>query len=256
MTSLLDSWQVRGNAAALVFDTTSSNTGSESGAAKFIEEAVGHPILYNACRLHVSELHIMKAVQTVTGSTKDPGVSLFRCLKKEWNELEIDLENLVKMRIEELEHNLQSEAKSVLQWATDHLKEGTWPRDDYREMLELLIVSLGGDVPKFNLKLLGPDHHACWMSKVIYILKCRLVSNAFEMTEEERYHVDQISKLCIPMLSTSFSVPLHRQLHVMIFSLLLKFRSSGLSTPLLPLQFSSLAIDICGTSLLSSLFLL
>ena len=75
-------------------------------------------------------------------------------------------------------------------------------------MLELLIVSLGGDVPKFNLKLPGPDHHARWMSKVIYILKCRLVSNAFEMTEEERYHVDQISKFCIPYVKYFLQCPL------------------------------------------------
>ena len=122
--------------------------------------------------------------------------------------MDINVKELVKLKIEELESGLQAEAKSVLQWALDHLQEGTWPRDDYREMLELLIISLGGEIPSFNFKLPGPDHHARWMSKVIYILKCRLVSNFFKMSEEERAQVDEIAKFCILYVQYFLQCPL------------------------------------------------
>ena len=39
---------------------------------------------------------------------------------------------------------LQEEAKSVLKWAQNKLLKGTFPRTDYREFLELVIVTLGG----------------------------------------------------------------------------------------------------------------
>ena len=54
------------------------------------------PILYLACRHHVYELHVKRVVQEMTGLTKDPGVPLFRRLKKEWHTLNIDYNNLTK----------------------------------------------------------------------------------------------------------------------------------------------------------------
>ena len=69
----------------MFFDTTSSNTGADKGACKFVEEWCETPIMWLACRHHIAELHISKVVQVVTGNTKDPGVALFRRLKKEWS---------------------------------------------------------------------------------------------------------------------------------------------------------------------------
>ena len=79
--------------------------------------------------------------------------------------------------INQLDPHLQSVARSVLSWASEQQGRKTWPREDYRELLELVIVSLGGYVPGFSFKIPGADHHARWMSKQIYNLKIRLLSN-------------------------------------------------------------------------------
>ena len=197
VTELLASWNISKEVIAMVFYSTSSNTGADSGACKFVEEWCETPILWLACRHHIAELHISKVVQVVTGNTKDPGVALFRRLKKEWSKLDIDLDNLVLFDVSSLDQQLQSVAQSVLTWAEERLVKQTWPREDYLELLELLIITLGGTVNGFCFKMPGADHHARWMSKVIYYLKIRLLSNIFELTPEQQEEVDQVAEFSV-----------------------------------------------------------
>ena len=194
VTDMLTSWDVMDEVVGIVFDTTSSNTGAEKGACKFVEEWRGSPILWLACRHHIAELHMMRAVEAILGSTTDPGVKLFKRLKKEWADLEINLDNLAIIDISSLDTKLREEAEAVLAWAQDQLAKGTWPREDYKELLELMIVYLGGPVPGFTFKMPGADHHARWMSKAIYFLKIKLLSKVFDLSDEERFIVDEISK--------------------------------------------------------------
>ena len=51
-------WQITNNVKALVFDTTSSNSGWKNGAAKLLEEQLGRKVFYHACRHHIYELVI------------------------------------------------------------------------------------------------------------------------------------------------------------------------------------------------------
>ena len=129
--------------------------------------------MWLACRHHIHELHLKRIIQGVTGQTKDPGVALFRRLKSEWGNLDIDYGKLSRMKYDILPTWLQHEAKSVLEWAEQELDRNTWPREDYRELLRLSIMVLGGSVPDFQFLLPGPDHHARWMSKAIYYLKLK-----------------------------------------------------------------------------------
>ena len=55
-----------------------------------------------------------------------------------------------------LDEALQAEAKAVLAWAHEQLQNNPWPREDYREFLEFLIITLGGTVPGFNFKTTMP----------------------------------------------------------------------------------------------------
>ena len=80
----------------LVFDTTSSNTGAENGACKLIEDYLAKAILWLACRHHIYELHIKHVVEAVTGTTKDPGVKLYRRLRAEWTSMAINFSSLKK----------------------------------------------------------------------------------------------------------------------------------------------------------------
>ena len=82
VTDMLVHWGVQEEVVGIVFDTTSSNTGAESGACKYIEDWKGSPVLWLACRHHVAELHMSRVVQAVTGNTKDSGLGLFRRLKR------------------------------------------------------------------------------------------------------------------------------------------------------------------------------
>ena len=69
VTDTLENWGVEKEVIGMVFDTTSSNTGVEIGACKFVEVWRKTAILWLACRHHVGELHISKVVHVVTANT-------------------------------------------------------------------------------------------------------------------------------------------------------------------------------------------
>ena len=94
----------------MVFDTTASNSGEHSGACRYtpykicyttlfdcsyIEVWLETAILWLACRRHIAELHLDTAVKCVMGRTKDPGVALFRRLRSQWKDLNIDYREVV-----------------------------------------------------------------------------------------------------------------------------------------------------------------
>jgi hypothetical protein len=76
-------------------------------------------------------------------------------------------------------------AEEVLAWAEDHLKKGTWPGSDYKELLELVIIWLGGTFAAFKFRFPGADHHARWHIKAIYKLKLALLTGQFPMDQKE-----------------------------------------------------------------------
>ena len=71
------------------------------------------------------------------------------------------------------------------------VEEQSVPRDDYEELLNLLIVWLGGHVKDFTFKYPGADHHARWMSKQIYSLKIALLADQIDMCEVEEVEPDE-----------------------------------------------------------------
>ena len=99
---------------------------------------------------------------------------------------------------------MQEEAMAVLSWAEAELAKNTWPREDYRELLRLTIATLGGVVPGFQFLQPGPDHHARWMSKCLYYLKMKLLSNVFTMSEEEKSEVEEISPFILILYVKAF----------------------------------------------------
>ena len=188
----LKDWDIKEQVVSLVFDTTASNTSGEVGACHYLELYVDSPVLWTACRHHVYELHIKKVTEVVTGQTKDPGVEIFRRLKSQWYSLVIDYDNLELFDYEAAPDWMSAEARSVLEWGEEHLIKVTWPREDYREFLMLVVVSLGGTIPNFKFRLPGPDHHARWMSKGIYVMKIWLLSKIFKLSDAEKSNIMRI----------------------------------------------------------------
>ena len=70
-----DLWNVQSNVIGMIWDTTASNTGRVKGSALLFEEAVGHAILWIACRHHVAELHVHWVDEIIRGVAK--GLSLW-----------------------------------------------------------------------------------------------------------------------------------------------------------------------------------
>jgi hypothetical protein len=89
---LLGKWGVFKELIALVFDTTSSNTGRFQGAATYIERTLGHAVLWFACRHHVFEIHIQHVAESICGKRNTPSESIFKRFQKDFPELNQDIQ--------------------------------------------------------------------------------------------------------------------------------------------------------------------
>ena len=65
--NVLDNMDMCNEVEALVFDTTSSNSGIHKGSVVLLQEKLKHPIMSLACRHHVAELAIKHASESVRG---------------------------------------------------------------------------------------------------------------------------------------------------------------------------------------------
>ena len=65
--SVLSSAGMCDEVEAIVFDTTSSNSGSKKGSVKLLQDKLNRPILPMACRHHIAELVIKHASEKVRG---------------------------------------------------------------------------------------------------------------------------------------------------------------------------------------------
>ena len=142
--------EIREEVKVIVFDTTSSNTSPIKGMVYFIEDYIDTGILQCGCRHHCSELICGKMWELIFGETSSPKVAIFEKFQKDFEFINIDYKNLSKLDISSLPEWLQEECRSVLSWALDHLEKATFPRGDYKELLQLLIIYLGGSVESFR----------------------------------------------------------------------------------------------------------
>ena len=76
---------------------------------------------------------------------------------RQFRDLKIYYNDLVLSNFSTLSPTLQLMAFEVLSWAEEMLPKKPFPRDDYKEFMELVVVSLGGKVVGFTFKLPGPD---------------------------------------------------------------------------------------------------
>lgn len=67
------------------------------------------------------------------------------------------------------------------------------PRDDYKELLDLVIIFLGG-IPAKGVSFRQPAglHRARWMAKAIYALKIFLFRGQFKLTPREERGIREI----------------------------------------------------------------
>ena len=88
----INNWGLSEGIIACCFDTTSSNSGINSGSCVLLQQLLNRQFLWLACRHHIPELILKAAFQSLFGKTTSPVETLFSTFKSSWKSL--DLSNL------------------------------------------------------------------------------------------------------------------------------------------------------------------
>ena len=196
---------------AFVFDTTASNTGVWSGSVTLYEKMLKKAVLWLACRHHVPELFVKHANIAVRGDSKAPEDPLFVKFKKNFSFIDLDVKT-VWVWPDENDWRHQR-ASDVLAWAEHHMSIGTWAREDYRELLELTVLYLGGLVKRMQkgsynvirspIRKPGACHRARFMASCLYLYKIYMFQSQFmelspDQASEVSILVEYIALIHVP----------------------------------------------------------
>ena len=193
VVNALEDWNLSDKVVSMVFDTTASNTGRLNGACTHIEKMLEKNLLYFACRHHVMELVAKAAFTTLFKSTRGPDEVLFKRFQAKWETIDKDKFQSGADH-EDVALIIGNYKSDLILWAEKSMKEMKDLRDDYRELLELSLIFLGGTPPRgvhFNRP--GAMHHARWMSKEIYSLKIWMFRGQFKLTYKEEQSLRKMS---------------------------------------------------------------
>lgn len=174
----LEDWELEERVRGLSFDTTAVNSGLVNGACTLIEQKLGRPVLHLACRHHMYELVLEKAFSTCLGVSSGPDIQLFKRFQGGWEFIDRTTpEPFTADDVPERDELLVNFRRFL---------DLAQPRDDYRELLELCVIALGG-VPKRGIRFSRPGaiHRARWMAKGIYAVKVFLFREQFRLTAAE-----------------------------------------------------------------------
>lgn len=216
---LIHDWHLEDVVAGLCFDTTSVNTGINTGAITTVQQAFDKRLLFLACRHHVYEI-IASAVFDKFFTSSGPQIVLFGRLKEHWPS--IDQTKFVPITKETegfklTENELQwfeQNTSEIADFIHNALKE-THPRHDYLEFLRLSAVALGkpelvNDENGSDVHFTPPGayHRARWMAKGIYCLKICCFREQFPMSKHERQAIRRICLFTLTLyVKAWFSAP-------------------------------------------------
>lgn len=194
-------WNLEDKVQILCCDTTASNTGRFNGACVLLEQKLNREMLIFACRHHIYEL-VLKAVfeSKISNITTCPDIPLFKNFRANWKNINLEKiqsykETLSRLNVSEIDELLEY-------YRTELTKEII--RDDYRELIELSIIFLGGDTDnKLKVRPPGAMHHARWMARAIYSFKISLFSSQFRMSNKDK---TALLDVCL-FIATSYVKP-------------------------------------------------
>ena len=180
---------------ALVFDTTAVNSGHRTGVTVQLQCHIDHCILQIACRHHIMELVCGGAASTVYGDTESPCESVFKSFANVWHSI-----NRQDYRtFQSTDRKLKAATEAALEMLMGWLRDSTNLREDYKKLLELTILFLGGTFPsqyRFTFKAPGAFTHSRWMARIIYTLMIALFQHQLEhISEFAEYDLDRIWSL-------------------------------------------------------------
>jgi hypothetical protein len=178
-------WNLTDKVKGMCFDTTASNTGRKNGACVLLEQKMEKDLLWFPCRHHITELILEAAVSPTLQPSSGPDIQLFKRFKTNWKMLDLTT-------FDRLENYPQQEKEKIIAFASRQMNEQQ-PRDDYKELLELTIILLGG-IPSTGIKFKKPGayHRARWMAKLIYSMKIFMFKKQFKITAKEEKGLTEI----------------------------------------------------------------
>ena len=174
-SQLIREWNCAECLAGMVFDTTSSNTGSQTAACVTLQNQLNRPLLWYACRHHVGEVvltHVWNALNVEV--SKNPEINLFIRFKENFSA--ITYQNKEDLAFPELHHSLL-ERKSEIIDLCKYYQNQTFCRGDYKELISLVLIYLsdGNNIESFSFNKPGALHKARWMAKLLYSIKIALL---------------------------------------------------------------------------------
>ena len=164
----LQDWGASDQICGTSNDTAADITGPKKGAVGRLARFLKRDLLIRACRRHSAERHVMQAAKVVLGKTKSPHWKIFKRMHNKWASFVVDDShsgiNYSKLRLYKWGVNceLDRRATEVLDWCRERLAENTFSRGDYKHLLKLLLVWLGGteNLPGFRFHTAGAYHLA------------------------------------------------------------------------------------------------
>lgn len=188
----LENWNLIENVQAFGFDTTASNTGRIKGACTLLEQKLERNVLFFGCHHHIFGIILAAVFAKSKFITLGPDIPLFKRFRNDWSK--INVKNFVPaIENSEIKQNFGDDIEIILKNMSDAILK-KFPRDDYRELLDLVIIFLGGVPPcGINFRKPGAYNMARWMAKAIYSLKIILFRTEFNLTKIEEKSRFQIT---------------------------------------------------------------
>lgn len=176
--ALID-WNATDGVVAMSFDTEAKNTGPFSGACTRLERKLGRSLLKLACRHHVYEIMSKTACEQCMPATRGPEDVLCNRFRQNWPQ--IDHQNyepgVADLFIAGRVNDVKDE---IIQFCQNQLKND-FARADYKELLELTVIFLGGNLDGFKFRKPGSTSNVRWMSRALYFLKMQMFMKEFSV---------------------------------------------------------------------------
>lgn len=176
-------WKTVDSLVGMNFDTTASNTGEFNGACVILEHKLGRSLLALACRHHIFEIIVGSIITTLLGPTNGPTLPIFSRFKKSWKS--INQNNYVPgIKDEIMQRALGDVQDDIIIFCQNEIGKKI-VRHDYEELLQLILIFLGGFTKKLKFRDPGAVHQARWMANLIYSLKMFMLKDEFKMSKKE-----------------------------------------------------------------------
>ena len=166
-----------------------------------LQQHLNRQLLWLSCCHHIPELILKAAFQTLFGKTTGPSATFFSCLKTSRKSLD-----LTDLRLPPTPASCRSSVDALLHFLDERLlpeNNEHLTRGDYKELLELAKICLGGTVERkrnytYQLSKLGADRNARWMAKCLYVLKLSLLQHQIpSLTAQTKKKINNMSSFIL-----------------------------------------------------------